>query len=927
MARQSLGRTRSCLPLVLTRGVTLLLTLIDKFGGCGTANSTWLLVHAYRGIVDVPGKINSDAHRRAVIFYSCNHPIPPLSHLAMSFPKSPVVFRGPVDPNAKRKPSKLEKFVTAARIATREFQENQNSLICHAYPRGKARCQKKCTPSQLELQRAAEVINEKSLPYDPHDAVAVSYALLCATHWGQTMFGQTLFLDLILGQSPNDHETPTTASVPAQELQVILAPKPPKNEVLPGELLDFSLSQLRRACNNLDEDSKEDPGNTLIQALPPIDGSMLVLRIESRLRTNRQRWELSPSSSTSWRGPAHLDYSVARTALTFDHKSGFRCIAYDADEHRCDHVLAPDECGSVRDAFGCEFTIHIPPRLLEQAITRLLCSEHRNAYWKHVYYQKWAPGLVGSDDSSRKSPSSGTSVQSPSVGCRKVDTSSTSSKGSVKSEEPTHDSNEAVLSSSCGKPDPFVFGKESELFPGLPKTFKLTDPFDFIPFVKKDPSTQGENPGTPPLNCTTPDETIRGSRPSPPRPEPSSSAGSKMPNAPKSDGVGNGMNQKATKPAFSFEWSFPSSGAAFRVKSNVSQTSETQQRRNEGPRWFPELRVDSPSPSKPSIFRFDPYRIDYHSFNDDASRKLLANERGLLRDLERIQKGSGLIPSYVRDVSKLQPQGRKLEDKYFSAWKLAGEKAARAMEEAVYEWFRVCDLHAAASECQHDQLFEAAWNAEVHSTVLRLALQGRRREETGVWYRDVTTATILESCLHLSPFSTTRTSGKRVDYAIILEPSEELRPRIKDKVERSFSTTINHTAQEHIRYKPIAIGIETKRLSQEKLKADQDKQKADEQLLVWVSGHFTRLRQLLSTKQSQEIPALPLLLVQGHDWKLYMAKVGENPLERKLDLFQEMIIGSTASIVGIYTLLAALRRLAEWAEKKYGPWFVESILD
>ncbi|KAF4545904.1 uncharacterized protein LTHEOB_4556 [Lasiodiplodia theobromae] len=329
----------------------------------------------------------------------------------------------------------------------------------------------------------------------------------------------------------------------------------------------------------------------------------------------------------------------------------------------------------------------------------------------------------------------------------------------------------------------------------------------------------------------------------------------------------------------------------------------------------------------PSMFRSDPYRVEYHSFDDYASRTLLANERGLIRDLERIQKGLGLIPSPVRDVSKLQLQGRKLEDKYFSAWNLAGERERGGMEEPVYEWFRICDLHAAASECEHDQLFEAAWNAEVHSTVLRLALQGRRRQETGVWYRDITTATILESCLHLSPSSAARTTGKRVDYAIILEPSEDLRPRIKDKVKRSFSTTINHTAQEHIRYKPIAIGIETKRFCQEKLKSDQDKIKADEQLLVWVSGHFTRLRQLLSTKQSQEIPALPLLLVQGHDWKLYMAKVGENPLERKLDLFQEMTIGSTASIVGIYTLITALRRLAEWAEKNYGPWFVESILD
>lgn len=770
----------------------------------------------------------------------------------------------------------------------------------------------------------------QALPYCLEDAIAASHALLCPLHWGKTMYSATLYLDLVLCQPPHDLDTPTT-STPDQALQLILAPRPPDNRHPHEDFLAFSCNELRRACETLDEEEEEEETcKSLVRVLPDDDLGMLVLRTEARLRVARERWESSPSSNTSWRGPAHLDYSVARASLAFGPESDFQCIAYESDERRCGQAPPPDELAAARDAFGWDFSSFLPPQLLELAIPSLLCSEHRNAYWKHKYYLKWVPSLVDDEDPFLASFPIGSEDQDPSLGLRRNSANSTSRKDAFLLEESTYGNGEIVLYTSCSRPSPLPSGNvvdkaESEqavepdnCVASCLTTLSIDDVGQ--PLSRSAPS-DSKSPSRP---RATSDVAAGPDRLSTPTPKPWFSESTPKPNRPNSSSrTFNTNSWKATEFQFGFQSPPATPRFHFKVEKNTPSASPKRTSRFRRSTSVPEQRDVPAKPSTPSLFRFEPYRTTFHSFDDDACTALLADEVDLLRDLERIKQGLGVIPSSVKAFCTTQHLGSKLEAKYFSSPNMAGEMTWEAMEERVYEWRRVCDLRDAALECQRSQLYEAAWNAEVHSTVLRLALR-RRREKSGVWYQDVTTARMLPTCLYPRPSSAemafSRTGSKKVDYAIVLEPSESLKTRIRDKVEREIFGSINHTAQEHMRYQPIAVSIETKL-------PGESKREADKQLLVWVSGHFTRLRQLLSTKQSQTIPALPLLLVQGHDWKLYMAKVSENPLERKLNLFQEMTIGSTASIVGIYTLIAALRRLAEWAEKKYRPWFVESILD
>jgi hypothetical protein len=50
-----------------------------------------------------------------------------------------------------------------------------------------------------------------------------------------------------------------------------------------------------------------------------------------------------------------------------------------------------------------------------------------------------------------------------------------------------------------------------------------------------------------------------------------------------------------------------------------------------------------------------------------------------------------------------------------------------------------------------------------------------------------------------------------VDYATCLAPDIELEEKISEKLRIDFSPSISHTRAEFIRFKPIAISIETKR--------------------------------------------------------------------------------------------------------------------
>ena len=301
-------------------------------------------------------------------------------------------------------------------------------------------------------------------------------------------------------------------------------------------------------------------------------------------------------------------------------------------------------------------------------------------------------------------------------------------------------------------------------------------------------------------------------------------------------------------------------------------------------------------------------------------RELPASANSLYRAIRSIDLRRRVLPSAIRSIIKNTVEDLD-EDMYYNI--SSDDTEDPQIHHA--RWQRILRVLGAARECKDGDYPESAWNSEVHSRVLRIALEGR--ESIQVWYRDLTSARISERGLlpNIPGFSP---KSKMVDYGIVIQPTVDsiLEASIKRLCREQQLDSVNQTNPNHVRFTPIAISIETKRAA---IEEDQ----AILQLNTWVSAHFAKLDSLVGSyapneeakaevKAKATMPILPLVKIQGHDWKLLIA-------EKKTDqilIHGELTIGSTQSHLGVYQILAALRRLAQWVNDEYRPWWIREIL-
>ncbi|KAL8739992.1 MAG: hypothetical protein Q9184_008545 [Pyrenodesmia sp. 2 TL-2023] len=130
--------------------------------------------------------------------------------------------------------------------------------------------------------------------------------------------------------------------------------------------------------------------------------------------------------------------------------------------------------------------------------------------------------------------------------------------------------------------------------------------------------------------------------------------------------------------------------------------------------------------------------------------------------------------------------------------------------------------------------------------------------------------------------------------------------------------TINQTDATHLAEEIIAISAEVK-------KDGSGETESLVQLITWVTAHFSHLQLLLNSAGSKaKLPTLPLLQIIGRQWNLIFAErrveTGEILLHTSVEL------GSSNSILGIYQILASIRRLARWTSETYRPWWTLHVL-
>lgn len=124
----------------------------------------------------------------------------------------------------------------------------------------------------------------------------------------------------------------------------------------------------------------------------------------------------------------------------------------------------------------------------------------------------------------------------------------------------------------------------------------------------------------------------------------------------------------------------------------------------------------------------------------------------------------------------------------------------------------------------------------------------------------------------------------------------------KQPVEAQF---INQSVYAPFRFAPIACNIETKTATS----ANQGKL----QLSVWTASWFKRISK---TIPSGKMPTIPLIHVIGHKWHISFASLHGDHIE----IAEELSIGDTMTLLGLYQLVASSRRLGDWIQTMYREW-------
>ena len=101
------------------------------------------------------------------------------------------------------------------------------------------------------------------------------------------------------------------------------------------------------------------------------------------------------------------------------------------------------------------------------------------------------------------------------------------------------------------------------------------------------------------------------------------------------------------------------------------------------------------------------------------------------------------------------------------------------------------------------------------------------------------------------------------------------------------------------------------------------------QIAIWTDAWVDRLRMLWQDtwrgtpgeRLPLQVPALPVLIVQGHDWHLLIVIKDRE----KMTVREQIDFGNTRSCFDAMRVVAVLHWLMDWAERVWRPWFVSLI--
>ncbi|RKU45468.1 hypothetical protein DL546_007918 [Coniochaeta pulveracea] len=245
----------------------------------------------------------------------------------------------------------------------------------------------------------------------------------------------------------------------------------------------------------------------------------------------------------------------------------------------------------------------------------------------------------------------------------------------------------------------------------------------------------------------------------------------------------------------------------------------------------------------------------------------------------------------------------------------------------------VLDVLSWANHSEEVRAQEAAWNGDVHSMLLKLAVHGGyRRQAQLVDVANCTTAGIIKEYLVPSLLP------KKVDFCIVLDPrsspdekDKAMADRIDQRRRTCPLTSINHTDLDSLISRPIVVSIETKR-------DGGSLEQAQPQAGTWQSAHWNVLARLVAgdgpdgTRELSSgsdgpdpldaLPFLPAIIIQGHEWSLAATtRVGTKKV-----LWYDCPFGHTRDVLGIYKIVYGVQKLVTYSKDVFWPWYKDAIL-
>ncbi|GKU16695.1 hypothetical protein FLAG1_10464 [Fusarium langsethiae] len=278
--------------------------------------------------------------------------------------------------------------------------------------------------------------------------------------------------------------------------------------------------------------------------------------------------------------------------------------------------------------------------------------------------------------------------------------------------------------------------------------------------------------------------------------------------------------------------------------------------------------------------------------------------RDLLDDFQDINRCVQIMPRKIRDA--LSKHGvRRLTNGMFFDDDAVAEPSAFDSDALVLLALRIKHY---TNTCIGELVDEATWNSLVHVRVLDLCFQDMK-DGLGQDLVDFMPCTTI----NMNPlYHRFREPTSRVDFIARLPAQpEDAKDKKRVKLDGIGMPLLNWTTNQTL---PIAFSIETKRHTA-------DMNRGSQQLGIWNAAHWEYLIHHAGMDAVKKLDFIPGVVVHAETWHLVITTRDNTDTT----VFPGISFGNTRDAVGVFQVVAGLRRLRHWTLEVLWPWYKENM--